>query len=46
MIRRIILFLLAVLPLAAGAQPHFDYATGDYVPMYVGSHVEDLKFLP
>ena len=22
------------------------YATGDYVPMYVGSHVEDLKFLP
>ena len=29
MIRRIILFLLAVLPLAAGAQPHFDYATGE-----------------
>ena len=22
------------------------YATGDYVPMYVGSHVEGLKFLP
>ena len=22
------------------------YATGDYVPMYVGSHVDGLKFLP
>ena len=29
MFRRIILFLLAVLPLAAGAQPHFDYAVGE-----------------
>ena len=29
MLRKVILFLLAVLPLAAGAQPHFDYATGE-----------------
>ena len=29
MFRKVILFLLAVLPLAAGAQPHFDYAAGE-----------------
>ena len=29
MLRKVILFLLAVLPLTAGAQPHFDYATGE-----------------
>ena len=29
MLRKVILLLLAVLPLAAGAQPHFDYVTGE-----------------